>query len=182
MPSTSSEPNAARYAVLLRGVNVGGINVKMADLRRVLEAAGLAEVRTVLASGNALVTSDLPAARLRPEIETALRDAFGYEAWVQVLPLERIAAIVADYPFDTDEATHHPYVMFCADDAALGEVGALAAEVDPDVEQVRPGEGVIYWEAPKGSSTDTAFARLTSRARYKSVLTTRNLRTLRKLL
>ncbi|MBZ2196216.1 DUF1697 domain-containing protein [Occultella gossypii] len=182
MSSKSSEAPAARYAVLLRGVNVGGINVKMADLRRVLEAAGLTDVRTVLASGNVLVTSELPPRRLRPQIEAVLREAFGYEAWVQVLPLERIAAIVADFPFDTDEATHHPYVMFCADDGALADVGALAAEIDPDVEKVRPGEGVIYWEAPKGSSTDTTFAKLTSRARYRSVLTTRNLRTLRKLI
>ncbi|TDE97344.1 DUF1697 domain-containing protein [Occultella glacieicola] len=182
MPAKPTESHPARYVVLLRGVNVGGINITMADLRKVLEEAGLTEVRTVLASGNALVTSDRSAAQLRPVIEAALRTAFGYEAWVQVLTVERIAAIVADYPFDTDEETHHPYVMFCADAPALAEVGGLADGVDPAVEQVRPGDGVVYWEAPKGSSTDTAFAKLTSRARYRSILTTRNLRTLRKLI
>src|SRR4249919_903005 len=47
------------YAVLLRGVNVGGIRkVAMPDLRRVLESLGHTDVATYLQSGNAIVTTD----------------------------------------------------------------------------------------------------------------------------
>ena len=38
-----------RYVILLRGVNVGGVTLKMAELRELLEARGYSEVRTVLA-------------------------------------------------------------------------------------------------------------------------------------
>ena len=40
------------YIALLRGVNVGGITVKSADLSAVFESLGFESVRTVLASGN----------------------------------------------------------------------------------------------------------------------------------
>ena len=35
-----------RYAALLRGVNVGGINLKMADVKAVFEGLGLGGVKT----------------------------------------------------------------------------------------------------------------------------------------
>lgn len=41
-----------RTVALLRGINVGGITIRMADLARVFEDLGLTEVRTILASGN----------------------------------------------------------------------------------------------------------------------------------
>ncbi|HAP91240.1 MAG TPA: pyridoxamine 5-phosphate oxidase, partial [Arthrobacter bacterium] len=37
------------YAVFLRGINVGGINIKMADLKDALASSGFAGVRTLLA-------------------------------------------------------------------------------------------------------------------------------------
>ncbi|NBP09031.1 MAG: DUF1697 domain-containing protein, partial [Gammaproteobacteria bacterium] len=41
-----------RYAVLLRGVNVGkGNRVPMAEFKRLLEALGATEVKTLLNSG-----------------------------------------------------------------------------------------------------------------------------------
>ncbi|MGH3552677.1 MAG: DUF1697 domain-containing protein, partial [Mycobacterium sp.] len=46
-----------RYAAFLRGVNVGGVNLKMADVAAALSDAGFAGVRTILASGNVLLDS-----------------------------------------------------------------------------------------------------------------------------
>ena len=46
-----------RYAALLRGINVGGINIKMADLRSTFVDLGFENVKTVLASGNVLFDS-----------------------------------------------------------------------------------------------------------------------------
>ena len=51
-----------RYAALLRGVNVGGITMKMADVRDALTADGFAGVTTILASGNVLLDATEPAA------------------------------------------------------------------------------------------------------------------------
>ena len=46
-----------RYAAFLRGVNVGGVTLKMADVAAAFTAAGFTDVKTVLASGNVLLTS-----------------------------------------------------------------------------------------------------------------------------
>ena len=47
------------YAVFLRGINVGGINIKMADLKEALKAGPFTGVKTLLASGNVVLASDL---------------------------------------------------------------------------------------------------------------------------
>src|SRR5699024_2298078 len=63
----------ASFIVLLRGVNVGGITIRMADLRRRLAGGGFAGVQTVLASGNVLVESPLPSAEVGAQIQQILR-------------------------------------------------------------------------------------------------------------
>ena len=68
-----------RYAVLLRGVNVGGHRrVPMARLRQVMTAAGLENAATLLASGNLLVSSEGEASHVKSVAESAMADAFGF--------------------------------------------------------------------------------------------------------
>lgn len=50
----------ARYVAFLRGVNVGGVNLKMVAVARALESAGFENVTTVLASGT--ICMNVPAA------------------------------------------------------------------------------------------------------------------------
>ncbi len=168
---------------LLRGVNVGGITVRSAPLAAVFDGLGFTAVRTVLVSGNVVFDAgDRPAGTVKASIETALGEAFGYDAWIVLTRQSRVAAIVEAFPFpEVDE--RQPYVLFGSDVAVLDELAAFAAaETDPGVERVQRGDGVLYWDLPKGSSTDTAFAKRTARQRYRSTTTVRNLRTLRKLL
>ena len=169
-----------RYVILLRGVNVGGVTVKMAELRALLEARGYAGVRTVLASGNALVTSDASGAEVKADVEAALRERFGYEAWVQVLTTDAVRAIVAGYPFGRARDGWHDYVMFVADAGVAAAL--LALELDPERERAASGDGVVYWTVPKGDTLDSALGRATGRAAYKPHLTVRNINTLEKLL
>ena len=46
-----------RYVALLRAINVGGRNVKMAELCALFEQARLTDVQSVIASGNVLFAS-----------------------------------------------------------------------------------------------------------------------------
>jgi uncharacterized protein (DUF1697 family) len=139
---------------------------------------GYDDVATVLASGNVLFTTAEPAATAKTRLEQALRDRFGYEAWVHVVTADDMARIVADYPFPRS-AERHAYVVFVVKPEVRAEL--LATELDPDVEQVRVGDGVVYWSVPKGSTLDSAFGRAQAVARHKPWLTTRNLNTLEKL-
>lgn len=171
-----------RYAALLRGVNVGGVNLKMADVAAVFTALGLDNVTTVLASGNVLFDSDDAAAKLKPRIEAALGERFGYDAWVHVLDIDTIRDIVAEFPFDAERAGWHPYVVFTSDDAVADELLGLRESLDNRLESIERGKGVVYWTVQRGSTLDSTFGKATGRSRFKESTTTRNLRTLQKLL
>jgi uncharacterized protein (DUF1697 family) len=172
----------SEWVVLLRGINVGGINIKMADLRVALTAAGFTDVRTVLATGNVLLSSSLSVAALKTEVESALAQTFGYQAWVVVLDVPTLRAVVESYPFDAEREGWHPYVVFGNDDRHLTELSALAGELDPELERIAEGNSVLYWEVRRGNTTDSTFGKATAKAKYKATTTTRNVRTLVKIL
>jgi len=170
-----------RYAVLLRGVNVGGVNLKMADVAAALEDAGFGAVRTILASGNVLLESSSKVGTVKTTTERALRDAFGYDAWVLAYDLDTVAAISADYPFDREVEGHHSYVTFVSDAAMLDELAALADDAGED-EKIQRGDGVIYWQIARSATLTSTIGKTMGKKRYKSSTTTRNLRTVEKLL
>lgn len=168
-----------RYVALLRGVNVGGVTMKMADLAETVRGLGYGDVRTVLASGNVVFDSADASAAIKGDLESALRARFGYEAWVHVLTLERLRAIVEAFPFERSPE-RHAYVVFVLKDEVRDEI--LAAPVDPQIEQVQAGDGVVYWTVPKGETLASTAGAAQSSGKHKPWLTTRNLNTLEKLL
>jgi len=155
------------YAAFLRGVNVGGVNLKMADVADALTDAGLAEVRTILATGNVTLDSPKAADAVRATAEKALRKHFGYDAWVLVYPIKKVRAIVDDYPFEPEVER-----AAGADEAGADEKIALGPE----------SAGVIYWQVAKNHTLDSTIGKTMGKKRYKSSTTTRNLRTLVKVL
>ena len=167
-----------RYAALLRGVNVGGVNMTMADLADVIRGLGYDDVKTVLASGNVLFTTPDAAAASKDKLESALRERFGYEAWVHVLTVDAIQKIIDAYPYPRS-ADRHAYVVFVLNPEVGDEL--LAVPLDPKVEQAVAGDGVVYWTVPKGVTLDSAMGKAQSASKHKPWLTTRNLNTLEKL-
>jgi uncharacterized protein (DUF1697 family) len=170
-----------RYAAFLRGVNVGGVNLKMAEVAKAFEAAGFTDVRTILASGNVLLESRSGVDAVRKKAEAALRDAFGYDAWVLAYDVATVAAISKAYPFEREVEGHHSYVTFVTDKKVLDELAALAKDAGPD-EKIKSGKGVIYWQVPRTGTLDTTIGKTMGKKRYKSSTTTRNLRTVDKVL
>ena len=173
------------WVALLRGVNVGGIAIRSADLADLFrDTLGFTEVRTFLASGNVRFETDA-ATRTRPalksSIEQALRERFGYDAWIVLVTLAELERAIEKFPFDDGDDARQPWVVFCVDAATRDELAEAAASVDRTVDPVATGRGVVYWNPPKGSSTDTAFAKVLAKAAYKSRTTNRNLRTLVKI-
>ncbi|WP_072313667.1 DUF1697 domain-containing protein [Agrococcus sp. Marseille-P2731] len=172
-----------RVALLLRGVNVGGVTVRSAELRALLADAGLGDVSTVLASGNAVVTASDAAGAARTA-ERALEARYGRRIRVLGIGVEDLAAAVAAYPHGEDDE-HTPYVIFELDP---GVADALARIETAPNEATAAGDGVLYWSNPKGTTLTSGFAKATERAGRgkggagKDSTTTRNLRTLRKVL
>ncbi len=170
-----------RYAAFLRGVNVGGVTLKMAAVAQTLERAGFTNVKTILASGNVLLDSRADAATVRTTCEHALRDEFGYQAWVLTYPRDTVATISAAYPFEREVDGHHSYVTFVSDEAVLAELTALARDAGPQ-ERIVTGEGVVYWQVLRATTMQSTIGKTMGKKRYKSATTTRNLRTIDKVL
>ena len=170
-----------RYAAFLRGVNVGGVNLKMAEVAKAFEEAGFTNVRTILASGNVLLESRSGVDAVRQKAEKALRDTFGYDAWVLAYDIKAVEAISNAFPFEREVDGRHSYVTFVTDEEVLGELAALDTEAGPD-EKIKRGKGVIYWQVPDTGTLDSTIGKTMGKKRYKSSTTTRNLRTVDKVL
>ncbi|MET4059751.1 uncharacterized protein (DUF1697 family) [Arthrobacter sp. UYP6] len=167
------------YAVLLRGVNVGGATVRSADLRRTLAGLPVSAVKTYLATGNVTLSAGAQSADLKAMVEQALREEFGYEAWVVVLTLERLRELVAAVPYPADDPGMHAYVTFGSDPQLLRELSEAGSAAG--AEQILLGEEAVAWPCPKGQTPDSALFKLGSKSVYRATTTTRNLRTLQRM-
>ena len=171
----------SRYAAFLRGINVGGVNLKMPAVVAALTDAGFGGVRTILASGNVLLESPATPTAVRKRAEAALRRTFGYDAWVLVYDIDTVRAINDGYPFEREVPDQQSYVTLVSDEAVLDELAELTRSPGSG-EKIAAGDGVIYWQVAKGKTLDSTMGRTMGKKRYKSSTTTRNLRTLEKLL
>ena len=170
------------WVVLLRGVNIGNVRIAMKELAAALTAHGFAGVRTVLASGNAVLTTEQEdAAQVAAEVHGVILERFGFDVAVLPVPVPFVRTAVEEYPFPR-EADRHAYVVFAERTEALAELVESAGPLDPAVERVQPGEGVLYWDAPKGETLTTAFGKHFGARQRSGAVTTRNLNTLEKIL
>jgi uncharacterized protein (DUF1697 family) len=168
-----------RFVALLRGVNVGGVNIRMADLAETFRGLGYTSVKTVLASGNVAFDTDGTASDARTAIEGALRDRFGYDAHVHVLGLATLRAVVENDPHEPREGWHR-YVVFFMDGNAPAELAERAA--GSDLESASLGAGVLYWSVERGHTLDSPLGTMLGTAKWRTNSTNRNLNTLEKLL
>lgn len=171
-----------RMVALLRGINVGGKPLKNAHLVAVFEGEGFTHVRAVLASGNIVFDSTATNSEpIRHRIESALTRELNYEAKLVLESQVRLKDIAAAYPFERDDETLHPYIVFSSSPDTLATLVAESTTLSLDIESVAMGVGVVYWRVPRGSSLDSPFARVLARKNVAQTVTTRNLRTVEKL-
>lgn len=91
------------YVALLRAVNVGGTGkLPMAELLRICEDAGFGDVRTYIASGNAVFTSRLGAAKVKGALEQRLAAHAGRHVGVIVRTATEMAEVHERNPFPED--------------------------------------------------------------------------------
>jgi len=113
--TTSKSSSEIRYTAFLRGINVGGHRqIKMTDLARMFSDMGFGDVRTVIASGNVVFSSDeSDVARLTSRIEKGLETGLGYPVDVMLRTVEWLRELIARDPFKAVEGEDgHRYVSF----------------------------------------------------------------------
>ena len=173
-----------RYVALLRGINVGGHRmIKKDELQAIFEGCGFSDVRTVLASGNVVFSSESPSERkLTDTIESALEDALGYRVDVMVRTIAYLNELIALDPFgDVGPGDGHNYVTFLT--TAPESAPTLPQEL-PDQDALALGLNdreffSVSYQRPDGRYGDLGpFMR---QAFGKQLVTTRNWKTVVKL-
>lgn len=168
-----------KVAALLRAVNVGGRQVKMAELREALEE-GFGDCRTLLASGNVvLAVADM--AGLEDRLDATFQARFGFVSEFVVRDAAALDAAIAANPFP-DAAGERPsrlLVTFHRDspDPALGE-RLVAEHVGPERAALVGRE--LFIDYPEGVGVST-IDRTMKRLKWPKVATARNWNTVLKL-
>jgi uncharacterized protein (DUF1697 family) len=185
MTASTTAPTKGRYAALLSAINVGKRRIAMADLRQVLGDLGYEDVRTYLASGNAVFTAtggddeDAIAAK----ISVALKDRFGFEVPCLVRGNAYLNAVLDACPFPADEiaGTHLHAIFYSVEGAAERYADFDQAAFLP--EEFRFGDRVMYLHVPDGLGRSPLAVALSKPAsRMKGIEATgRNWNTLRAL-
>jgi uncharacterized protein (DUF1697 family) len=170
-----------KYCAFLRGVNVKGTNMKMADVCQVFKDAGMKDVSSILASGNIVFSSDKNAKDLKTILEKAMSEHFSYEAFLFVKSQEETAVFWNGIPFEKSDDLHiyafvgNPGV----ENVLMGEFEAASRAENERAEIVNE---IFYWQVPKGNTLDSVFGKVLGKKSLKDQMTSRNINTFEKVL
>jgi uncharacterized protein (DUF1697 family) len=148
----------------------------MADLRRLLEEAGYEDVRTLLQSGNVVLSSPLSARKLEAALERELAAGLGIDVQVLVRTRAELAKVVALDPLGKVATNHSRYL-----------VSFLAKKLSPRVAHELGAAGIVvrgrelYAWHPDGVQR-SPLGKLLADERLGVVSTARNWNTVTKLL
>lgn len=154
------------YIALLRAINVGGHNVKMAHLRDLFGSLGFCNVETFIASGNVIFDSDEDARTLEQNIEAHLQGSLGYEVATFVRMASELAEIARFRPFDPsdlDAEGNSLYIAFLQDEPSAEAERKLMAH-RTEVDDFRVLRREVYWLCRKKVSESTFSGTLLERA------------------
>lgn len=135
------------YLALLRGVNVSGTALRMADLKKSLADVGLEEVQTYLQSGNVVFKSKGATA----EIEARIKKDFGLSIGVLVLTAKEIDAVASNnplWPKSGGEGSHF-HATFLFEPVTKKTFDALSLPA-AEGEQAVLGKGAVLLHCPHG--------------------------------
>lgn len=169
------------YVALLRGINVGGHNVKMEQLRGLFAEMGFGNVRSYIQSGNIFFESaDDNRGALRTTIQQRLRAVLGYDVPTCLRTVDEIEAVLALDPFRdvtvaddlrlsvtflAGPAVRPLRLPYLTPDGAYEVIGQTAAEmfVVWRLQNGRPGNSYGLIERQLGVPTTTRFWHTTAK-------------------
>jgi len=175
-----------KFAIFLRGVNVNGISIKMEELRKVMEGMLYYDVKTILATGNVIVTTTddrMTCEDHKKNIETGLSNHFGYEAFVIIKTPEQIKMILEESKGHVVPEGCHHYILL-SNDSMIAEELMEQFELCAigENEKLILGNNGTYWIVPKGNTLQSDFGKkILGKKKFKNLLTSRTMNTIEKL-
>lgn len=174
------------YCIFLRGVNVNGIKIKMVDLKALLISFGYENPKTILATGNIILSFDTPIENLNDfklDLEAKLSDYFSYQAFLFIRDYESINNLVnaADKLKLPDD--YHTYALILDEpdtqSELIDEFNNLSSTENESLSAINAD---VFWIIKKGNTLLSDFGKKALGKKYfKSKLTSRNMNTIRKI-
>jgi uncharacterized protein (DUF1697 family) len=135
-----------RYVAFLGSINVGGNQLRMADLRTALEEDGFENVSTVVASGNVMFDHATAAdASLEKRIAAIVAERFDIETFAAVRSKAELAETLEENPFAGDGEEKFVHTVFLDGQPAESDFAKLAKDHEGrGREQLAPGTRALH--------------------------------------
>ena len=169
-----------KYCAFLRGVNVKGTAMKMADICLVFEKLGLSQVSSVLATGNIIFSSDLNSEILKQRIEKTMSESFNFECFLFLKNDVEIDAICKNNPFLID-IDYHTYVLVGNDTIENTLLDEFNKNENSREEEAKIVDRTLYWKVKKGNTLVSQFGKILAKKKFRDQFTSRNLNTFEKV-
>lgn len=148
-----------RYALLLRGINVGGKNkLSMAELKAALTELGLSEVGSYINSGNLFFSSDRPQAQIREMLEQFFSSHYPFVSSFCLLSFEDYMQNYDKLPDWWQDDLARKDVLFYTRSDQKELAQDMVGEMNLTDEVVHFGSFAIFWGKYKETSySKTAY-------------------------
>jgi uncharacterized protein (DUF1697 family) len=172
-----------RYVAFFGSINVGGNRLTMADLRAAFEAEDLANVETVVASGNVLFDfPERPTPGLEEKLGLMMRDRFAMDSAVCVRDRAEVAAAIEDNPFHGDGEDKLVHTHFLERAADADQFAVLVTDhKGRGPEKLALGDRSLYIDFVDGVADSRLTGKFLER-RLGCRGTARNMRSLKRIL
>ena len=172
-----------RYALLVRGINVGGKNkVVMAQLRQELTELGLEKVETYINSGNIFFTSTDAKAQLVEKLEAFFAVHYPFIQSFSLLSQEDYEEELKNLPDWWTKDLARKDVLFYTEGLDVDQVIEKVNSLELEDEVVHFGKLGIFWgKYSEESYYETAYHKYLLKMPFYRQITIRNAKTFEKI-
>ena len=148
------------YIALIRGLG-GRYTIPMTELARILERQGLRDVKTYIASGNAVGRAGkLNVRKVGEQITREIDRARGFAPPVILLSLDELTRAIARNPYpEADDAPKSLHLVFLDEAPKKPDLATVKRLCKPNERFTLDGK-VFYFHAPDGVGKSKAFPRI----------------------
>ena len=172
-----------RYALLVRGINVGGKNkVVMAELRQELTELGLENIETYINSGNIFFTSSVSKAQLVEKLEAFFEVHYAFIQSFSLLSQEDYEDELEKLPAWWSRDLARKDVLFYTEGLDVEQVIEKVGSLELEDEVVHFGKLGIFWgKFSEESYYATAYHKYLLKMPFYRNITIRNAKTFEKI-
>ena len=172
-----------RFALLVRGINVGGKNkVVMAQLRQELTGLGLENVETYINSGNIFFDTSMPRTQLVENLQDFFKEHYPFIRYFSLLSQEDYEEECSHLPNWWSQDLARKDILFYTEDLDVDQVIKKVNSLELVDEVLHFGKLGIFWgKFSEETYTKTAYHKHLLKMPFYRQITIRNAKTFDKI-